>query len=76
MTRKLNLRIDRLILDGVAFDDRAAFEQALKAQIAAALAQGEPKGLASAQRLDAGTAPTDPAALGRQVADRILRGGT
>jgi hypothetical protein len=82
MTRRISLHVDRLVLDGVAFSDKAAFERALKAQIAQALGRadqaGALQGLGSAASIDGGTLanPGDPAALGRHIAARIARGGS
>jgi hypothetical protein len=82
MTRKIYLRIDRLVLDGVGRIDAAAFERSLKTGIAeslgAAVDSGGLRGIGSTAELDGGrmAKPSDPAALGRHIGGRIVRSGS
>lgn len=57
MSRRIHVRIDRVVLDGVDPGDRAAFAAALGREIGRQLGQADPQAIAArgdAPRIDAG----------------------
>ena len=80
MSRRIRLHIDKVVINGPAPADRAAFERALASSLGDALRKAATgpglQGLASSQRVDGGrlAKPTDPAALGARIVGRLTGG--